>query len=115
MTSAVQATVAEFHDRAMELADEVLAARARGDDVAAAECAAAAFRAELAAAQLAFERRTSLATRRILVRSAAFLAHNAIGRRIRPADRMTLATLYAALDVERGEPLKREWPKRCGR
>ncbi len=70
-------TVRELHDRAMELADEMLTARARGRRRQANALAVEAFEAELRAATLAFDRDTSAPTRIILLRSMASLAREA--------------------------------------
>lgn len=70
-------TVQDLHDRAMALADDMLAARERGEFERAREIAAAAFVEELGAATRAFDRGVSVATRLILFRSAANLAREA--------------------------------------
>jgi hypothetical protein len=70
-------TVRERHDRAMRLADEMLAARREHDRDAARQLATAAFLEELAAAELAFARGVSGVTRITLLRSAANLARDA--------------------------------------
>lgn len=70
-------TVREFHDAAMSLADEMLAARRRGKDRAVLRFAREAFAAELSATTLAFDLNVSAATRLILFRSAAHLARDA--------------------------------------
>jgi hypothetical protein len=62
----------------MAFADRLLAARQRqGDGDEIQSLAVSAYEAELAAATLAFERETSVATRMILLRSAAHLAREA--------------------------------------
>lgn len=70
-------TVREKHDRAMQLADEMLAARHEHNRDGARQFAAAAFLEELAAAELAFSRSVSGVTRITLLRSAANLAREA--------------------------------------
>jgi hypothetical protein len=70
-------SVRALHERAMKLADEMLAARSRGRKRIAEQLASEAFHVELRAAELAFDRDTSPATRVILLRSAANLAREA--------------------------------------
>lgn len=71
-------TVRAIHDRAMLLADKLIAARKDGaDDQHVIALAKQAFAAELEAATLSFNRDTSPATRLILLRSSAHLAREA--------------------------------------
>jgi hypothetical protein len=70
-------TVRELHDRAMTLADDMMAARRRADAHDADRLAVEAFDAELGAATLAFDLDVSHATRLILLRSAANLGREA--------------------------------------
>ena len=70
-------TVRELHDRAMALADDMIAARHKNATRIAERAARDAFRAELQAATLAFELRVSTTTRIVLLRSAANLAREA--------------------------------------
>jgi len=70
-------TVRELHDRAMELADEMVLARQKHAPRKAEQIARAAFAAELQAATLAFELKVSSTTRLLLLGSAANLAREA--------------------------------------
>lgn len=70
-------TVRSLHERAMAKTDEMIVARQRGHHRIADGAALEAFRSELAAATLAFDRETSVATRVILLKSAANLAREA--------------------------------------
>src|SRR5687767_12337505 len=70
-------SVREKHERAMQFADEMVGARARRDREGADRFARLAFQEELGAAKLAFRRKVSVATRLILLRSAANLAREA--------------------------------------
>ena len=70
-------TVRELHERAMQLADQLLDAKLAGDRPRADQLAAEAFAKELAATELAFAKRVSAETRLVLFRSAANLAREA--------------------------------------
>lgn len=70
-------TVRELHDRAMQLADQLLEMKLEGDRARADALAVQAFHEELAATELAFAKRVSVATRLVLLRSAANLAREA--------------------------------------
>ncbi|CAN5701614.1 hypothetical protein BH23GEM9_BH23GEM9_20030 [soil metagenome] len=95
-------SVREHHERAMSLAEQMLAARHRGHRNVADKLAIEAFEAELRAATLAFDKEVSDATRLILLRSTANLAREA--RQWEPG----MELIIRALSAEELRPYRTE-------